>query len=224
MRAAPGTMGRTLLAGALACACACSLLAGGCGSRAAGGQGGGPSGLKELEGGVELGLRRGSAWSTLTVRPPHVIGPRVNLEIRKGVIAGSIDGRGANLKLDGTSIHGTGPMGSVAVEIADAADKTEIDGTWNGSRVHFTVSPESLKGTISIYQGRRFDQVFRCQYVLDRVEQDGARTGTSICNGLPEETRIEVPAKVQAWLTRTELVVVLLALLSSPPYTSFETM
>lgn len=188
-----------------------------------GGAGGGRSGgLKELEGGVEMGLRRGAAWSTITVRPPHAIGPRVSLRISRGEVMGSIDGGSAKLKIEGQSIHGTGPAGTVAVEIADEVDKTEIDGTWNGSRVHFTVTPQSLKGSIAIYQGRRFDHTFTCQYVLDKVGQDGAREGTSICNSLPEDTRVEVPQRVQTWLTQPELVVVLLALLSSPPYTSFE--
>lgn len=213
MAASRGFIGPVLMAAAVASAVA------GCASRGPRGSGGG---LKELEGGVELGLRRGSSWATITVRPPHAIGPRVNLEIRKGAVVGSIDGRSANLKIDGQSIHGTGPMGSVAVEIQDEADRTEIDGTWNGSRVHFIITPGSLKGSIAIFQGPRFDQVFTCQYVLEHLEPDGARTGTSICNSLPEETRIEVPAKLQSWLTQPELVVVLLALLSSPPFTSFE--
>ena len=55
--------------------------------------------------------------------------------------------------------------------------------------------------------------------MLDRVEQDGARSGVSICSGMPEQTRLEFPNDVEKWLGRGETVVVLLALLASAPST-----
>lgn len=188
--------------------------------------------LPQTEGGVEVGLRRGAAWSTLTVRPPYVIGPRVNLRLNKGQFTGSIDSRPVNIKADAQGLSGTGPLGNVAVDINGGPEELLIDGMWNDARVNFRITPQSLRGTIMVGvagrhdpdtgRGRRFSNVLSCQYVLDKVEPDGTRSGTSICQGLPEETRLEVPRAAQGWLTRAELVVVLLSLFSSPPTTTME--
>jgi hypothetical protein len=189
--------------------------------------------LPELSGGAELALRRGAAWSTLKVRPPYAIGPRVNLHFKKGQVSGNIDSGtmmdsrigGVNLTIDAEGIQGSGPYGAVAVDVEEGPDLLSFDGTWNGSRVNFKITNDSVRGSIPIRRFGRVDSVAGvsfCQYTLDHVTPDGAREGTSICGGLPEQTRLEVPRQVDAWLTRKELVVVLLALLSTPPQTSLE--
>jgi hypothetical protein len=199
----------------------------GCGERGSGG-------LPELEGGAEMALRRGAAWSTVKVRPPYAIGPRVNLHFyKKGMVSGNIDAgtmmdnriSALNLTINEEGIQGEGPYGAVAVDVEDGPETLNFEGTWNGSRVTFNVTSTSFKGSIPIRRYGRSDSVggvTSCQYVLDRVASDGAREGSSICSGMPEETRLEIPRQVDAWLTRKELVVVLLALLSTPPQTSLE--
>ncbi|MCG5055594.1 MAG: hypothetical protein KA712_21765 [Myxococcales bacterium] len=186
--------------------------------------GGSNMGLQELKGGIELGVRRGAAWTTLTVKPPYVIGPRTNLKLERGVFSGNIDGRGVKLYVDESGVHGQGPFGNVNVEIFDGPDSMTIEGTWNDSRVHFKVTEDSFRGTIPVWNNNAglLRDVESCQYVLDKVDVDGSRMGFSTCNNLPEDTRIEVPAAVQDWLTRPELTAILLALLSSPPTTYLE--
>jgi hypothetical protein len=197
--------------------------------------------LPELSGGAEMALRRGSAWSTVKVRPPYAIGPRVNLHFKRGAVSGNIDsgavmdGRqgGVNLTINEEGIQGHGPYGDVAVDVEDGPETLKFEGMWNGSRVNFAITNQSVRGTIPIRRVGRIDPITgrisagvtdatTCQYVLERVTTDGAREGTSICGGLPEETRLEVPRQVDAWLTRKELVVVLMALFSTPPSTSLE--
>ena len=177
--------------------------------------------LRELKGGVQVALQRGSGWTTLTVKPPYVIGPRATMQIKGNVASGNLDGRALKLNIGRDGIHGQGPYGNVNVEIYDTQGALTIEGTWNDSRVHFKVTGESLRGTIPVWNDNsspiRTSQ--NCQYVLDKVAPDGSRMGSSICNGMPENTRIEMPAQVQDLLTRAELTVVLLALLSTPPST-----
>jgi hypothetical protein len=191
--------------------------------------------LPELQGGAELALRRGASWATVKVRPPYAIGPRVNLKFNKDRVTGNIDAGGGfdnrmgavSLTINEQGIQGSGPYGAVAVDVADGPNVLEFEGTWNGSRVTFKITGDSMRGTIPIRRYGRADSVGNvtsCQYVLDRVAPDGAREGSSICSGLPEPTRLEVPRQVDAWLTRKELVVVLLALLGSPPSTGLEPM
>jgi hypothetical protein len=178
-------------------------------------------GLQELRGGIELGVRRGAGWTTLTVKPPLVIGARTNLSLKNSVFSGSIEGRPVKLYVEKDGIHGQGPYGNVNVDIYDGPDSMTIEGTWNDNRVHFKVTAESFRGVIAVWNDNagliRTSET--CQYVLDKVDVDGSRMGISTCLGMPEETRIEVPGPVQDWLTRQELTVVLLALLSSPPTT-----
>ncbi|MDX2020845.1 MAG: hypothetical protein SF187_11435 [Deltaproteobacteria bacterium] len=178
-------------------------------------------GLQELRGGIEMGVRRGAAWTTLTVKPPYVIGARTNLSLKNSVFSGSIEGRPVKLYVEKDGIHGQGPFGNVNVVIYDGPDSMTIEGTWNDYRVHFKVTAESFRGVIAVWNDNAglIRNSETCQYVLDKVDQDGSRMGSSICFGMPEDTRIEVPGPVQDWLTRQELTVVLLALLSSPPTT-----
>jgi hypothetical protein len=181
--------------------------------------------LPEVEGGVELGLRRGASWSTVKVRPPYIIGPRANLHIQKDVVRGTLDTLPVSLHLEPDGIDGTGPLGPVAVDITNAPDKLTIEGSWNGQHVHFEITSTSIRGSLAgVFVGRSMarGRPMYCQYVLDNVDSSGARTGSSICSGLPEETRLEIPSAVQTWLTRPELVLVFLALLSTPPVTSLE--
>jgi hypothetical protein len=56
-----------------------------------------------------------------------------------------------------------------------------------------------------------------CEYFLTETSPDGALTGGSICSGMPQPTKLEVPKMAQAYLTRPELVTVLVAVLSAPP-------
>lgn len=63
-----------------------------------------------------------------------------------------------------------------------------------------------------------------CEYFLTELSSDGALNGGSICSGMPQQTRLEVPLVAQAWLTRTELATVLVALLSAPPVVAAEEM
>jgi hypothetical protein len=71
--------------------------------------------------------------------------------------------------------------------------------------------------------GRAADQIdplpsdVSCEYYLDQLSSDGALNGGSTCAGMPQQTRLEVPRIAQAWMTRAELVTVLVAVLSSPP-------
>lgn len=177
----------------------------------------GPEPLPELRGGIEMGLQRGSQWTTFTVKPPYIIGPAGNLKLHKNELGGTLAQRSLHVSLEKDGAHGMGPWGNVAVEIKDGPDVMEVAGTWSGSRVFFRITPESLRGTIPVFSGNTSSNTQTCQYVLDRVEPDGSRAGVSTCAGLPERTRLEIPAAVQSWLTRSELVVVLLALFSVAP-------
>jgi len=179
-------------------------------------------GLQELKGGVEIAVRRGSGWTTLSVKPPHIIGPRTNLRLNEGVFSGSIDNQGVRVVMDGDGAHGFGPFGPIAISIDDGSDALVVEGQWSGSRVHLRITNDSFRGTIPIWNANTVGATVNCQYVLDTVEPDGAWSGISTCTGLPEATRIEVPERVQSWFSRNELTVVLLALLSSPPTTGME--
>jgi hypothetical protein len=172
-------------------------------------------------GGLELGLKRGAGWSTLTVRPPRVTGPNAMLELKGRRLVGTFQNRPISVDItpDGLSgqIAGAGPdAGTVEVDITGGADDLEVAGLWFGQRVHLAITPESLRGTIS------GPAAGHCQFVLDRVDKTGARAGTSICWGLPEPTVLDLPSALPQVLDRAQIVALLLVLLSSPPITHNE--
>jgi hypothetical protein len=162
-----------------------------------------------------MGLRRGAAWVTLTVKPPHIIGPNASLKLSKGLMTGASAGSGpVHIKISREEALGQGP-GRVDVDFTEGVDEYRADGLWNNAPVHLKVTSDSLKASINGATGH-------CQYELNKTTPDGARTGFSICFGSSEETRLEVPRKVHAFLTASELAVVLLQLLSAPPHTTME--
>ncbi len=149
-----------------------------------------------------------------------------------------------NIKPDGA--EGFGPLGPVSLDFSSDESSTTAEGTWNGGRVHLVFSRDSLRGTVAsnsfFYSksnaggtsgagtlntrlrsfGRAADQIdplpsdVSCEYYLDQLSTDGALNGGSTCAGMPQQTRLEVPRIAQAWMTRAELVTVLIAVLSSP--------
>jgi hypothetical protein len=169
------------------------------------------------EGGVEMALKRAGGWSTLRVRPGVINGPSVTLELRRGRLSGTYQGRSINLEVTRETLSGqvgTGAAdpagGTIEVDIAGPPENLEVSGLWCGQRVHVTITPESLRGTI------RGPAAGQCQYVLDRLDH-GARVGTSICRGMPEDTRLELPEALGGLLKPAQVVAVLLVLLSTPP-------
>jgi hypothetical protein len=196
----------------------------------------------------QIGLQRGGHWSVLTIKPPHLTGPQFNLLLKDHVLTGSISGGsapGGNLHVaivdDGADGHG--PLGPVSMDFVTNEDSTVAEGMWNGHRVHIVFRKESVKGTIADNSdvNSKADSAFRgttlrgtqslldpaarnssCEYFLTEVTIEGALTGGSICSGMPQPTRLEVPKLAQSFLTRPELVTVLVAVLSSPPVTSSE--
>jgi hypothetical protein len=143
--------------------------------------------------------------------------------------------------------EGFGPLGPVSLDFFTDEEATVAEGTWNGGRVHLVFARESLKGTVNVNSffhsksnpsdsldsmrtgrmgafGRSSADLLdpapldlSCEYYLDNLTTDGALNGGSTCAGMPQQTRLEVPKIAQAWLTRAELVTILVAVLSSPP-------
>jgi hypothetical protein len=203
-------------------------------------------------GGPELGLARGGRWSVMAVHPPYLSGPLFTLVLKDHVLGGWVAGESApagavHVLIDDDSAAGYGPLGPVAIDFQVRDDANEIDGMWNGRRVHFHLDPTVLRGNIAdnsvllsrlsplvtVERRQALHQAVRwsdredlaspgprdssCQYVLDSREPDGSFAGTSICAGMPQPTRLAVPAAALDWMTRPELLTVLTALLSAPP-------
>jgi hypothetical protein len=171
--------------------------------------------VPEMEGGIELAVRRGSAWQTIKVRPPYVMGPTASMTLKRGSFVGmSPIGDLVRIEVNTDGALGRGP-GRVDVDFDRDSGAFIIDGVWNDARVHFSITDASFRGSLRSAVGF-------CQYTLDEALADGVRRGFSICSGLPEETRLEIPLAVQKWLTSSELAVVMLELLTAPPTTSLE--
>jgi hypothetical protein len=190
----------------------------------------------EMKGGMEVGLRRGAGWTTYTVRPPHIVGPMGTLQLRHGHLSGTITNRPVSVDVTEDGLSGS-VGGNVEIDIVPAAESLEVSGVWNDERVHFSITPEALRGTITGSTGDGFErrrrrrlnddrpstnERWQCQYVLDRLDGEGNRIGVSICSGLPEQTLLEFPVALERWLSRNEMVAVLLVLLASSTSTPLE--
>lgn len=165
----------------------------------------------------EVALRRGSAWSTYNLELPRISGPSANMVLEDGRLTGMLASRSLDVKIEEGQASGFGPGGPVNLTITREGPETRVDGMWNGAPVNLRFAPSLVKGSVVVWQGRLVAQQASCGYHLDKVESNGALSGTSTCQGMPQQTRLEVQAATAKVLTATELTVLLVAALSSPP-------
>jgi hypothetical protein len=165
----------------------------------------------------EIGIRRGGSWSTYSVSPPRIVGPTATLELKDGHLHGSLASRSLDLRMNGPEVTGFGPGGPVRVDIRMNGGETEVEGLWNGAPVHLRFTPEGVRGSVVVARGRTGARELSCFYALDRRESDGSLAGSSTCAGMPQETRLQVSARVAELLSPTELAVFLTAALGAPP-------
>jgi hypothetical protein len=163
------------------------------------------------------------------------------------ISGGGAPGGNIHVSIAEDGAEGHGPLGPVSMEFITTEDSTTAEGMWNGHRVHLVFARDSVKGTVAdnsdiltrgdpdATQGSPAWRSVRarnpsaanmidplatnssCEYFLTETTPEGALTGGSICSGMPQQTRLEVPHVAQSYLTRPELVTVLVAVLSSPP-------
>lgn len=158
--------------------------------------------------------------------------------------SGAAPGGGLRLRIEGSEVSGQGPHGPIQMSVIDEGGEIVADGSWNGGRLHMIFTGTLVRGTVptnSAWYARitqadpfgngaaarmRSDNRHlvdpgpgdtSCEYFLDNISPEGAHVGGSICGGMPQQTRLEIPAVASAWLTTTELVTVVLVVLSSPP-------
>jgi hypothetical protein len=166
------------------------------------------------------------------------------------ISGGTAPGGNLHVSIADDGAEGHGPLGPVSMDFITTEDSTVAEGMWNGHRVHIVFRKESVKGTIAdnsdimtrgdpeqnqstrlrtrlrgMSGANQLDPTARnssCEYFLTELASDGALTGGSICSGMPQPTRLEVPKLANTYLTRPELVTVLVAVLSAPPVVASE--
>lgn len=160
----------------------------------------------------------------VTVVPPYLSGPFFSLQLRQNVLSGWVSGDTApggslHVTIEDDGAAGHGPHGPVAMDFFEQDADTVAEGVWNGQRVHLVFGEQGLRGTVADKDsGRGADKRGSwCQYVLDHADGPRTFTGVSICAGLPQQTRLDVPPAALSFLRRPELVTLLVVLLSSPP-------
>jgi hypothetical protein len=123
---------------------------------------------------------------------------------------------------NGHRVHIVFTRDSIKGTVADNSDvmtRTDPDATRGMAGLRNRATGQRIAGANAIDPLPRNSS---CEYFLTETSPDGALTGGSICSGMPQPTRLEVPKMAQAYLTRPELVTVLVAVLSSPPQTTAE--
>jgi hypothetical protein len=198
---------------------------------------GGPSGpgFAADERAPHITLRRGVTGSSLAMRPPYLSGKDFSLTLKKRDLFGWVSPAGSGggamrVHVDEDSVSGFGPHGSIGMDIVTDETATVADGLWDGQRVHMSFALDGVAGTVADVREHRaggprpgqHESTDSCQYVLDQKTAEGALEGTSICAGMPQKTRLEVPAVALALLSRSELVTVLVTMMSAPPLGGME--
>jgi hypothetical protein len=188
---------------------------------------------RETGSATAIGLQRGSGNSSLMLRLPHMYGPSFMLHLSArqltGWASGELGPAGAfRVTIEQDGARGKGPHGTISVDYLDRDDHVLAEGQWNGERMHLEFSQKAIRGTVADNSARVGSQPgwkdldpeaaeSSCLYSLEMVDRPGSFSGTSTCNGMPEETRFEIPAAVEALFTRAELLTVLISVLSTPP-------
>jgi hypothetical protein len=192
-------------------------LAGGCAE--VGGQSRLPGWAVDVPDGTQIALRGpGSRSVLLAVRPPHAVGPNTHMVLRKGRLSGQHRGSGFVLQIAPGSISGTGTGGPVEMEVWGDAYEIRAEGTWNGSVGRFRLDPEGLRVSAASSAGqvvcgrpippRYFSAYFRRTSGGDLVQVQGPHRR--------QDYALEVGSKLSTWLSREEIVALLMITLSGP--------
>lgn len=176
------------------------------------------------DGTARIGLGRRASWTSYAVKLPTISGPTAQLRLTDRTLVGFVENSSLRLKIDDDRASGFGPSGSVDVTIRQQGGgggelALVIDGLWNDGPVHLVLGPMGLQASVTRW-GKNLSQQATCSYHLDRSrEQEGVLifTGTSVCQGLPERTRLEIDERVSRMLKPAELGVLLVTILASPP-------
>jgi hypothetical protein len=123
---------------------------------------------------------------------------------------------------NGHRVHLVFRKDSIRGTVADNSDsntRTDRDATRGMPSMRSRINGQRLPGADAIDP---LPKNSSCEYFLTETSPDGALTGGSICSGMPQPTKLEVPKMAQAYFTRPELVTVLIAILSAPPMSNAE--
>jgi len=169
---------------------------------------------------LELAFQRAARWTGVVLQGSSLTGPRMNVRLKEAQVTGFIDGQGFSLDLDEQGLGGVGTSGNIAADVESVPGAVGISGTWNGSRVRLVADQKKIDGTVPILGGRgdnTFVNVLNCQYQLERSETEpNVYEGVSVCQGLPEQTRIELDPRFWRLEPRKAAAIILL-LLQAPP-------
>jgi hypothetical protein len=180
-------------------------------------------------------LQRGGNGSSLAIRPPYLSGRDFSLTYRNNTLFGWVSPAAARagalrVQIEPTGASGYGPHGPVGMDILADEEATVADGYWDGRRVHLALAAAGVSGTVADVRqpAPAFGSgpIGSCEYTLDRggffADASGVFEGFSTCLGLAQHTRLEIPGSAITLLSRSELVTILVALLSAPPLTQAE--
>jgi hypothetical protein len=180
--------------------------------------------LAEVQGGSDIYFGRdtgaGFGWTQLKVRPPYATGPDSQMIIRRGKISGIQRGAGFSLETTSDSITGFGPGGPVEMEVWGDGIEMTAEGMWNGATGRFSVTPEGVTATLAerpsfVVRGQVIPAVYH-SYAFGRGA-GGVLVGSPERGGTSPATALEIAPDISRWLTRSELLAVLMTLLSRPP-------
>lgn len=182
-----------------------------------------PATPAQVRGGAEIAIRRGPDMGLgLVVKPPYAVGPFSSMTIRRGRITGIHCGGGFAVRAEGDRIHGYGPGGGM-VEMEVWGDATELnaEGLWNGAYGRFEVSPDVLKVSLAMGPTRvQGGGVRHARYRTFEFRRGADGQFRGDFGGRPRlgETRQEVSLmlsdRLQAYLTREEMLAILMTLFS----------
>lgn len=169
--------------------------------------------LPELRGGAEVGLRChdgwSSAWGSVTVKPPYVMGPAHNLRIGKGRLRGTMAGLPADVRLEPDGA--TGMIGGRAVEIAfgTATGEIDVEGVWYGTTLRLNATDDRLRATVPTPRGaccREFDMERVPNAPPGFVVYQDRRSALS-------GSHLELPQVLHGWYSTPELTLLVISVL-----------
>jgi hypothetical protein len=182
--------------------------------------------LAEVQGGAEIAIRRGPDMGlSLKVKPPYAVGPFSSMTIRKGRISGVHCGGGFAVTATPERISGHGPGGgTVEMEVWGDASEVNAEGLWNGAYGKLEATPERLRVSLAMAPTVvRAGRVHHARYrtYTFRRGADGLFTGDFAGRPTLYETRpgasLVISDRVHAYLTREELLAILLTLFAGAP-------
>jgi hypothetical protein len=157
----------------------------------------------------------------LTLDPPALKGPGVDLVVKNDVMSGTLQGHAISVTVSANHAEGTGPAGPITLDwTSDKNGSLLLKGSWSGHKVDLAFAPRGITGRLMQSVTPTGRAMKSCRLDVNQLAKGSNLSGLSECLGYDSEpVRYQISPVAEAELNSVPVALLLTAFFETP--TSF---